>query len=565
MTEHREAVLCRVRAALGLNRDDDTPRGCLSPRPAGPAPSDERPTPVVFSPRLPGTVRAGWPDLLVWAGDGYQPVIIRAHRTLDPGQGAQCSPVGDLSRVQPDPGRRVHRNRADLIALAHHYRQLTDLGWASGVARGGVIGRGSAAAGVDVAAGPGDGSRDVAAGRGDGGDAAVVVWYDLDVPGASVLADYDRRFADRLAVAGAAASGAEPLAWPSRIAECRRCPWWPRCSAELEDARDVSLLVTGGDVAVLQAAGVRTVDELADLPRESVTALPLTAAPAAQSRVRARAWQRGIPLVRIGRRGAIRRTDVELDVDSESYGQDGAYLWGTYLSGADVGLDAGYRPFVTWQPLPSVSEARVFVDFYRFLRQVRSAAAARGLGFAAFCYAREAEERWMRAIPRRHPEVAGMPTAAEVSGFCRSPQWVDEHAELKRLFLPTGSLRLKVVATKLGFSWRDPEPGGENSLAWYRAAVGAGSAARDPAMAERILRYNEDDVRATLRVREWLSQHGTTLPTVAELEAADAASTLDVESEAGATVPGMAAAPGASAGTGRPVTAAASAAHRPAG
>ena len=510
LAEHRQAVLRAVRAARGLPADN-ADRSVLVPRRAvlpedGSAPAVSAPgvlapvliSPVLISPVLPDSSRSGWPELLVWAGDGYQPVIIRAHRTLDPGLGASCSTFVDPAQVQPDPTRRPRRNRADVIALAHHYRQLTDLGWASSAARGGVVG------------------------RGDPGDEAIVVWYDLDLPGASVLAEYDRRFADRLEVAGAAATGAEPLALPSRIAECRRCPWWPRCSAELEQARDVSLLVTGGDVALLQAAGVHTIDQLAELPTELPTELAaelrLSTAPVSQSRVRARAFQRGIPLVRIGRRGAIRRADVELDVDSESYGQDGAYLWGTYLSGADIGFAPGYRPFATWQPLPSVTEAEVFVEFYRFLLDVRAAATARGLSFAAFCYARIAEERWLRAIPRRYPDVAGMPTGQEIAEFCASPDWVDVHAELKRLFLPTGSLRLKAVAGALGFSWRDPEPGGENSLAWYRAAVGAGSVTPDPELAQRILRYNEDDVRATLEVREWLGRNGMTLPTVADLE-----------------------------------------------
>ncbi|HYN71740.1 MAG TPA: TM0106 family RecB-like putative nuclease [Nakamurella sp.] len=510
LAEHREAVLRTVRAARGLPAEN-TDRTVLLPRVAAPsgdlpaqvllAPERIAPVlvdPVLITPGLADSSRSGWPDLLVWAGDGYQPVIIRAHRTLDPGQGARCSTFGDPAQVQPYPTRRARRSRVDVIALAHHYRQLTELGWASSTARGGVIG------------------------RGDPGDESLVVWHDLDLPGASVLDDYDRRFTDRLAVAGAAASGAEPLALPSRIAECRRCPWWPRCSAELEQARDVSLLVAGGDVALLQAAGVQTIDQLAELPPELAAKLRLGAAPISQSRVRARAFQRGIPLVRIGRRGAIRRADVELDVDSESYGQDGAYLWGTYLSGTDVGFSPGYRPFATWRPLPSVSQAQVFVEFYRFLLDVRAAATARGLSFAAFCYARTAEERWMRAIPLRYPELAGMPTAREIAEFCAAPDWVDVHAELKRLFLPTGSLRLKAVATALGFSWRDPEPGGENSLAWYRSAVGAGSAAPDPEMAQRILRYNEDDVHATLAVREWLGRNGITLPTVADLEAGTA-------------------------------------------
>ena len=130
----------------------------------------------------------------------------------------------------------------------------------------------------------------------------------------------------------------------------------------------------------------------------------------------------------------------------------------------------------------------------------------------------------MRTMPRLHPAVAGMPSEREVAAFCGSAEWVDVHAELKRLFVPTGSLRLKSVAAALGFSWRDPEPGGENSMAWYLAAVGPAvgppSGRGDESMKLRVLHYNEDDVRATLAVRRWLSEHGGALPTAAELAAA---------------------------------------------
>ena len=90
----------------------------------------------MVSPTLPAGIRAGAPDLLVWAGDGYLPVIIRAHRTRDAGDGAKCAPVTDPLAVRPDPQHRARRNRSDRLALAHHYRQLTDLGCASTTAHG---------------------------------------------------------------------------------------------------------------------------------------------------------------------------------------------------------------------------------------------------------------------------------------------------------------------------------------------------------------------------------------------------------------------------------------------
>jgi predicted RecB family nuclease len=135
-----------------------------------------------------------------------------------------------------------------------------------------------------------------------------------------------------------------------------------------------------------------------------------------------------------------------------------------------------------------------------------------------FCYAKAAEERWMRGLARRYAGLAGVPTPDEVSAFCASGLWIDLLSEIKRQFVLPGSLRLKELAGSIGFCWRDPDPGGENSMAWYRAAIAVGPEAVNP-MAQRVLRYNEDDVRATLALRRWIGEHLAELPTVAELAA----------------------------------------------
>jgi predicted RecB family nuclease len=492
LAEHRNRVFAAIRSA----------------NPVVAAAADwmtERP-PIVLAPSLPPATRSGAPDMLIWAGDGYQPVIIRGHRTRENGSGAQCAPLSDPLSVHGDAKFRARRNRADRLALAHHYRQLVDLGCASATARGGVIGRGSFTDGA--------GRADLIGGE---DDAAIIVWHELDMPGSAVLDDYDRRFADRLAVAVAAVSGGPALALPSRIVECRRCPWWPRCSTELIAAADISLLLTGDDVAVARSAGIATITELADLPTSALTTLPLTVTPPGQAQVRSRAWVRGVPLVRVGPRSAIRRADVEIDVDAESYGEDGAYLWGAALSGADVGSPQGYRAFVTWAPLPSAEQGTAFGDFFAYLMQVRAAAAGKGLSFGVFCYAKSAEERWMLGLARRYAGLPGVPAAREVAAFCSSSEWIDVLQEIKRQFVPRGSLKLKELAGAMGFHWRDPEPGGENSMAWYRAVVDDPASPQGVAMAQRVLRYNEDDVLATLAVRRWVNEHRADLPTVADL------------------------------------------------
>jgi hypothetical protein len=162
-----------------------------------------------------------------------------------------------------------------------------------------------------------------------------------------------------------------------------------------------------------------------------------------------------------------------------------------------------------------------------------------------------------------------MPDRRDVQEFCASPQWVDLYAEVKRCFVVPGSLRLKRVATVAGFAWRDPEPSGENSMVWYRIATGTpggdaqparsetgdgvngsgggggidggdgvngdgdgdgssngsggdgdGGAGADPVEAhrQRILRYNEDDVLATLALRRWMTDRSHEMPTVHDLQ-----------------------------------------------
>lgn len=482
---HTERVLDRLPAAA----TGWTPRSAKRPA-------------LVKAPLLRTPTRIGTPDLLIAGEGGYLPVIIRGHRTLDPAgpassaaDGVELSPIGDPFTVTVDATRRRRRHQLDLLQLAHHYAMLTELGLAGVAAWGGVIGRGGASGDT----GPDDGE--------------LIVWHDLT----AIAEEYALRFADRLAVAAAAEAGGE-LALPSRVAECRRCSWWPVCSVELEASHDISLLAAGSDVPLLHDAGLFTLDDLVDVSTKTLKQLPLTSIPPGELKVRARARLDGLPLVRRAESAAARRADVEMDVDMESYLDEGAYLWGTLLSGVDIGFGQQYRPFGTFVGLPGEQEAVTFVAFWNYLSQVRTACAAQDLSFAAYCWSRTAEERWMYSTPRRFPDTAGMPTPDDVGRFCTSTEWIDLYAEVKRQFVVPGSMRLKAIAPVAGFQWRDPEPGGENSMAWYRSAVGSGDAdGPDLQMRQRILDYNEDDVRATAAIRRWMSDGAGSLPTIAQV------------------------------------------------
>ena len=80
-------------------------------------------------------------------------------------------------------------------------------------------------------------------------------------------------------------------------------------------------------------------------------------------------------------------------------------------------------------------------------------------------------------------------------------RFVDLHERVTRVaILPVESYALKPIARWLGFNWRDADANGAQSICWYDQWLETG----DRAFLEAILRYNEDDCRATYRVKDWL-------------------------------------------------------------
>ncbi|MCD2263775.1 TM0106 family RecB-like putative nuclease [Dietzia aurantiaca] len=421
-------------------------------------------------------------------GGGYAPVLVVNHKVVDPRRGGSSSRALVTRLLDwhpaPDPTLRVRRHPGDLDRLVHAWHLLEAVGHAAAEPVGAVLGLGS--------------SRSVV--------------HDLR----PVLESAGRAHDTRLAVVRG-----ELDTVPSRIGECRTCPWWEGwagrdgpvtgCRDRLVVADDVSLVVGGGQVGPLHAVGIRTVAELADAGPDRPA--DWNGEPFADAVLRARAHRDGEVVVPKVARPSIPRADIEVDVDLESHLDDGAYLWGTLLTLRDGRPleEEGYRPFATWARLPDPDEGRSFAEFWRWLTAIRDRAAGQGRTFRAYCYSKSAENGWMLSTASRFgPEgtravVKGVPSVAEVRRFLSSPQWVDVHEAVTGQFVSTSGLGLKVVAPVAGFTWRDPEAGGEASIGWYRDAQAARGVERDSGRA-RILAYNEDDVRATRAVREWISR-----------------------------------------------------------
>ncbi len=517
--------------------------------------------------------RTGRPDILVRAAarasTAYLPVDVKHHKFTQAGPGSMAVSTlsrpflwaaGLTDRVTCRPDRRFQ----DGLQLAHYWRMLEACGFAPDRRPVGAIVDSSESVwwlnlDDDVLQWPGGGDDDVV---------SLLGWYDRAfAERVAVVARTLARNEDPSLPRAVA---------PWHHEECGLCPWRQVCRTELESVDDVSLVPRLGsaDRARLAAHGITTVAGLAALdwdtarlvrdlaatslsidglraatlgadpsaPLHSVVGArrpavlraldgagavtvadldrldPVTEALAsAQSGLcdqidQARVLWSGVPHRARGQGHLeVPRGDVEVDVDMESTAA-GAYLWGalTTLRAPVPGVEEGYRPFATFDPLSDLEAGKVFREFWQWLTDLRRQAAQAGRTVRVYCYSRAAEEGQMRRALASG--VRGLPPTGELESFLVSEEWVDLLATVRPRLVTCGGFGLKELAASAGFSYRDQSPSGDESMVWYRRAV-SDDPEDDPAgHRRRLLAYNEDDVRATLAVREWLDRDGDRLP-----------------------------------------------------
>ena len=499
--------------------------------------------------------RAGRPDLLLRDSGGWLPIDVKHHKVVgDAELGAErCS---TLSNPSPSEAFRASGVRpltnalGDVLQLAHYWRLLKAAGLAARIPTGGIISRDQSLWWFDLT------ER-----RWTRGSLSGLEIYDREFRlRTEVIARQIRRNSDPTV---------PRMVIPLRKAECKSCGWKKVCDSEMEDADSVSLLaglswpnalrligrsigtrtslakldwdtawVMHGDSAAATKVDLADVILMADLKNRTTSLRQLLGA---KRRIRlARLEQIGLLTVgdldRVDRSTAnlsglkvgylpglidqaraaiagepflsrgvtellVPRADVEVDVDMENC-EGGVYLWGALVneSGPDDSVPT-YEAFVDWRPLTPEREAELFGRFFAWLLDLRDKTIASGRTFSAYCYS-SAENVQMRRIaggPASHP------ARDDAELFIQGPQWVDLYQVIRAQLVTGGAFGLKQIAPFAGFHWRDESPGGDESMIWYQRAVHDPSLDEREASQTRLLAYNEDDVRATAAIREWLS------------------------------------------------------------
>lgn len=452
-------------------------------------------------------------------GPGYRPVMVKLHRMLErltPGPSHEPFPVSPLATPALEdatflPGRalRLASREADLLQLAHYWRLLSAAGRASeGTPYGGVIGTDQIPSlGNDLG----------------------VSWIRLDAKQIrtfsrtassgwttrSALERYDHEHGFRVKVATVAlkqtGTPQDPplLVTPIRVRECDRCVWWQTCRPQLGDD-DLSLRIAKSpldvrEIAVLRRLGVSTLTDLAEVELETILPeyMPEVAhRPGGEERLRlaahrARLMVSGIELERVTEGPIdVPEADLEIDLDIETSADDHAYLWGFLVTDTRTDDPPRYVEFSDFSELTDAAERRLAAGAMAWLQQLVESAEGTVRVYHYSRYEVLRIQRLAETYPRE-PFLWASAFAQEA--------FVDLFEVVRSHFFGTYGLGLKQVAhAGSGFSWRDDNPGGLNSQSWFADAVHAESEAARSELVQRVLDYNEDDVRATYALRNWL-------------------------------------------------------------
>jgi len=188
------------------------------------------------------------------------------------------------------------------------------------------------------------------------------------------------------------------------------------------------------------------------------------------------------------------RAPVEVDLDIETDDGDRTYLWGVMLTDRATGKQK-YQHFSSFTYLSPSGELDLAINFARWLLRLVN----KHPDLLVYHYS-DCEVVRLRRLAQR----SGNPDLSAVCELIKD-HFVDLFRLVRDNFVAVDGLGLKVVASKgAGFSWRDDDPGGLNSQTWFAEAIQADSPEARAESRRRILEYNEDDVRATYALRQWL-------------------------------------------------------------
>jgi predicted RecB family nuclease len=270
---------------------------------------------------------------------------------------------------------------------------------------------------------------------------------------------------------------------------CSLCHWYSDCYAQAQAQQHLSLLpgVTPSRYQDLQMLNLTTPESLANAsPAQLETVFDGELTTQLIRQAQAVVQNRAILKTDSPTSGAltIPSAPVELYFDIEAEPERHLdYLLGVLVVEREAERERFY-PFLAEQPF---EEAAIWQQFLELVARYPDA--------PIFHYSDYEVD-----TVKRLAKLYDTPRSSVKSLLSR---FVDVHqCVMGTVTFPVESYSLKHLAHWLGFEWRDAGASGAQCVWWYDQWLRTG----DRTLLEAILRYNEDDCRATYRLKTWLCE-----------------------------------------------------------
>jgi len=288
----------------------------------------------------------------------------------------------------------------------------------------------------------------------------------------------------------------EPEVFISRQ-KCNLCQWYSSCYATAQQQQHISLLpgITPSRYQNLKDLGITTLKSLANStisPLKPVLGDEIAAdlVRQAQSTVENRVIFRQKDLTKADNSNSFIFTNALLPQPVELYFDIEAEptLEIDYLLGVLVidkyAQSSTFYPFLAENPSDELSVWQQFLELVYLYPQ------------APIFHFSDYEVETVKRLAKLYQ------TPTEQIQLLLS-RFVDMHQQvMNSVTLPVESYSLKHLARWLGFEWRDPGITGSQSVCLYDQWLQTG----DRSLLDLILRYNEDDCRATHHLKNWLTE-----------------------------------------------------------
>ncbi len=266
---------------------------------------------------------------------------------------------------------------------------------------------------------------------------------------------------------------------------CKQSPWFHKCVASAEECRDLSLInrIWRSEVEALKRVGIQTIDDLARAKVGVIGKVPeLTADRFAFLKQQAESLVKDEIIALGGVDLRIDRNAYVLDIESDPM-RDIVYLFGVLK--IENGEES-YHAFVA--DGETLEERDIWLKVCAFLDEHKD--------WPIYHYGWYEVDVFRKLLSKYGEPMTAFQLFEE--------RGIDVIAKMRETILfPSPFYSLKDIAKRLGFEWRADEASGLESIRWYDEWVRT----RNPQVLQKIVDYNEDDVRATWLVKEWAAKN----------------------------------------------------------